>query len=359
MNECAPRVLLVGAYPPPPGGNSVHVERLRALLAPEYDVAVADLYARAAVPGDPPGVLRCRPRSALDVARLFGIFGDPRNAIVHFHVSAMNAFALFGHALVRAVPRSARTILTIHSGSFVAASARAHPLRRATISALIRRFDRVVAVNAEQAAALELLGVPRERIAVIPAFLPAAAGAPPPELVRLRERVARLVVTSGYGVPHYGFTTLLDALDRFGAQSGVGGALFLYHTFDADHLRTLIPRLAAPDRVMFRDRPAAEFAAALPLADVYVRATDRDGDAVAIREAAAAGAKIVASDAVARPVGSLLFRTGDPDSLRAALALAFEDEAAGRVQVDAQDGASRLLALYHELAAPREALALA
>jgi glycosyltransferase involved in cell wall biosynthesis len=350
MRGRATRVLLVGAYPPPPGGNSVHIERLHALLAPLFDVEVADLYAVEPRETDPPGVHRCRPRHPLDLMRAFRVLADPELDIVHVHVAAMNAFVVAGHAIVRTISRSARTILTIHSGSFVRTYAQADPVRRSLIRSLVRRFDRIVAVSDEQRLLIERLGVPAARIAVIPAFLPPLAALPPPELLALRVRSAKLAIASGYGLPYYGFATILDALDGFAPEERVGAAFFLYNSYDAGYVRELERRMKPPLRLLFRDLGAAQFAGALKRADVYVRATDRDGDAVAIREAAAAGVKVVASNAVPRPAGCELFRTGDAASLRFALERAWRDERAGRISADPHS-ADALLALYRDLAA--------
>jgi glycogen synthase len=357
MTQCANRVLLVGAFPPPPGGNSVHVERLAVLLSSAFEVEVLDPYVRTSLKGDPPNVYRCRPRHPLDFSRALRHLSDPGVAIVHVHVSAMNAFALTGHALVKAINRRARKILTIHSGSFERSYVRANRLRRGLMRSLIGSFDRVVVVNEEQRRLLAGIGIPSRAIALIPAFLPPVAGEPPRELVDLRARCRKLVVTSGYGVAHYGFTTLLDALDR--SSAALGAAFFLYNTFDEDYVEGILRRAASSSRVVLRNCSAAEFAGALKLADVYVRATDRDGDAVAIREAAALGARIVASDAVRRPPGCELFTTGDAESLTAALERIWTDERAGRVTIDTGATSDAILGLYRELAAAPAGRAIA
>lgn len=351
MTVCRPRVLLVGAYPPPPGGNSVHIERLSSLLASRYDVAVVDPYSSAPRDSDPPNVYRCKPRHPLDLARALRRLSDPEAAIVHVHVSAMNAFAVSGHALLRAVSRSARKVLTIHSGSFVRSYAAASTLRRNLIRSLLASFDRVVVVNDEQRDLLRHLGIPGQRVAVIPAFLPPSPGTPPAEITALRASCDRLVLASGYGLPHYGFTAVLDALDaldRSDPDGRTGAAFFLYNRYDEDYVETIAQRLT-PLRIVLRDCTAAQFAGALRLADVYVRATDRDGDAVAIREAAACGTKIVASDAVPRPAGCERFRTGDPASLAGALERVRGDVYAGRVAIDVRAGADALFRLYRDL----------
>lgn len=352
MTARRPRVLLVGGYPPPQGGITVHVERLAALLRSAYDVDVLDLHGAERSLGDPPFVHRCRPRHPFDCGRAWARLAQPGIDVVHVHVSAMSAFAIAGPAIMRSIDRSSMKLLTVHSGSFARAQKRAGHLRRALARSLLRSFDRIVVVNDEQREVLGALDVAPERVVVMPAFLPPVCGEPPPELRELRAGCDRLVVASGYGLPYYGFATLLDALEPLDAAQRVGAALFLYGTSDEEYVRALAARLSTARGALFRNRSAAEFVGALALADTYVRATDRDGDAVAIREAAAVGARVVASDAVPRPPGCALFRHGDPDSLRAALRRVWTDERAGRMDHRAPDG-GEILALYREMLATR------
>ncbi len=64
------------------------------------------------------------------------------------------------------------------------------------------------------------------------------------------------------------------------------------------------------DSLLFNTRKGS-FVPVLEASDVFVRPTNTDGDAVSIREALYLGVPAVASDAVERPDGTILFRTRD------------------------------------------------
>jgi glycosyltransferase involved in cell wall biosynthesis len=118
-------------------------------------------------------------------------------------------------------------------------------------------------------------------------------------------------------------------------QAGCSVAICLYNTYDDNYVGELEESASRlPGVTIFRDLSAAEFGSLLALADAYVRATNRDGDAVAIREAAHYGKPVVASDCVVRPDGCRLFRTGDPESLSEALRAVLRDAGAGIVATD-------------------------
>ena len=79
-----------------------------------------------------------------------------------------------------------------------------------------------------------------------------------------------------------------------------------------------------------------------------MRATDRDGDAVAIREASYFGKTVIASDCVERPSGTILFRTGDAESLAGALAQAWQHCGSHERQDNGRSGLEALIEVYDE-----------
>lgn len=343
------RVALIGPYPPPIGGISVHVHRLASLLAAKYEVIVVDPY-RERIDGLDQCVIGCGPLGPGAVAKSVSIVRKKSAEIVHIHVSSMHQFAYGGHVLVSMLPRSARRILTIHSGSFVPDYEAANVLTRALIASLVRRFDLVIAVSAEIEEKLKCCGVPAERICVLPAFIPQESDQVidgSPYLQPLRQGNRKVIVSSGYAIREYGFEVLLGVLaecEELGA--GYSVALCLYNTYDDDYLRELEALIEKVSCVrVFRDLSPAEFSAVLSSADLYVRATRRDGDAVAIREAAHYGKPVLASDCVVRPTGCRIFHTDDHGSLGEALRAELHAPPVG-VEAQGDDTKMRYLNLY-------------
>ena len=126
-----------------------------------------------------------------------------------------------------------------------------------------------------------------------------------------------------------------------------GLLLCAYDTYDEQYMTELAARTSVRCHIV-RDLTPSEFAWILQRAEGYVRATDRDGDAVAIREAAHFGIPVVASDCVERPRATILFKTGDSQSLADALeSLSVTGDSAPAIQ----GGAANLAALqriYHD-----------
>ncbi|GAC1522288.1 MAG: hypothetical protein NVS2B8_03320 [Vulcanimicrobiaceae bacterium] len=310
-------VVIVGSYPPPYGGNSVHVQRLHRALARRFDVEVIDAYGSAE--GRKPGPVMSCGAGARGLVRACLALRRRHPSLVHFHVSGMRRFLWAAVPMLACVRSSVAKVITIHSGSFVPTFREAPPWRRTMLRALLRHFERIIVVNEEQGRFLGTLGIEPRRMSVIPAFLPPIAR----ESARAREALdtlatcRRIVVSSGCGLPYYGFDVLVRAVESLGAAANTGVLLCVYDSCDETYLARIVGRGARCTIV--RNLDAAEFAWILERCDAYVRATDRDGDAVAIREAAFYGKSVVASDCVRRPAGSILFHTGDERSLATAL----------------------------------------
>jgi glycosyltransferase involved in cell wall biosynthesis len=343
------KVAVIGPWPPPAGGVSVHVQRLASLLASVGDVIVVNPYQSVST-GNGQRVVGCGPPGLRSIVRMASVLGQEHADIVHIHVSGMNRFAYGGHLLVSLLPRSVRRMLTIHSGSFVPDFRAAGWLTRKLVTSLVRRFDLLVAVSTEIQTELIECGVRADAIHVLPAFIPPddhAVGAGLAIQAEGTDGNRKRLVTSGYGIRDYGFEVLIQALSQHEElRSTCALTLCLYNTYDESYVREIEQLMAKlPHARMHRDLTPAAFSRVLSEADIYVRATTRDGDAVAIREAAHYKKAIVASDCVIRPEGCQIFRTGDPDALADALISVMNDPQAGRVRGD-DDVRSRYLNLY-------------
>lgn len=320
------KVTIVGAYPPPSGGNSVHIKRLHELLEEKaIDAVVLDPYNAADKSVDSQSVFRFGPIGVFALVTLIRKIRNAKSKILHIHVSAMGKFLFVGPLLLGMTPSATKTIITIHSGSFVNFYNSLSPLKKKLARYVLDGFNQIITVGNEQKSLLVDEGYAHRKIHVIPAYLP-----PKPEkfdaadefLQRVKRENKQLIISSGYGIELYGYERIIQAMkinpaldDRYALL------LCTYNTFDADYLAHLDEQLESISvSHVFRDLKAEEFAYLLKNADIYVRATDRDGDAVAIREANYFGLPVLASDVVKRPEFCHLFNRDKPTELAELLA---------------------------------------
>jgi glycosyltransferase involved in cell wall biosynthesis len=346
------RIVQVGAYPPPYGGVSVHLRRLHEhLLRHGMDSTIIDL---SPVPKQAPGLVHLGwPQTPSYLER------QPR-CLVHFHNFAP------GHA--RAYDRLARrhiTVLSLHNERFGDELRSVGPLRRRLALARLRRVHSIV-VDSERCRDLATaLWGRRADIHLIPEFIPPAV-VPPlahPEILALRARCGYLLASNAWKVSFhrgqdlYGLDLLVELLRRLARERGldVGLACLVPGGGDETYLEALAARVRAAglaERCVILTEPLEEASSLWRLADVVVRATNTDGSSLSVLEALSLGVPVVASDCVARPEGTVLFRTRDADDLTGRVAAVLADlpaHAARARRAAIPDGAALLAALYAEL----------
>jgi glycosyltransferase involved in cell wall biosynthesis len=293
------KLLLVGPYPPPHGGVSVHVRNLRLLMEKSgVECRVLNVEPRAARSEQYIAV-----RNGFDfVAKL------ARHAaagwVFHVHTNGHNAKSW----LVSLVSGLAAQIgpgcrLTLHSGILPAYLCGTRLHRRVIARMACRLYDRIICVNDEIRSALLALGVPEGKLKVREAYLEGAAAAAevPAGLDAWLKTRSPLLATTMFMRPEYGYEVLRDAMRNLRTRHpsigcvvmGIGGASgddALKHAGDVAHDECL---------------------ALISRSDVFVRPTFQDGDSISVREAHALGVPVVASRVGTRPHGTRLFEAGD------------------------------------------------
>ncbi|HEY3447938.1 MAG TPA: glycosyltransferase family 4 protein [Myxococcales bacterium] len=337
-------VLLVGGFPPPHGGISVHVQALfEALRARGRSVRVLDVGS-----GKPPqpGVVPVRSAAALASALAAHAAAG---WLVHVHVSGHTPkswmVALAGSLARR--PFGPAPVLTVHSGlvPLFAAQGRA---QRALVGRVASAYGRVVAVNETVAGALQACGVRASRIAVVPAFAGADLRAEPPAgLAALRFDFAPLVSCAVAPSPIYGLRVLLPALRLASLRRpSLGAALFGPEGTRPGRIEEAAKAGGLSGRVHYLGELGhAGALAVMAASDVFVRPTLADGDALSVREALSLGVPVVASAVGFRPPGVRLFRVGDERGLAEAIEAALVAERPAPVP---PTGLEALLELYGE-----------
>jgi glycosyltransferase involved in cell wall biosynthesis len=320
-------VLLVGPYPPPFGGISVHIKRLVDVLhGAGLRVGVLNHYSSR----DSEFVLGALRKNPFNYA--VSIRRTPAR-VVHYHHSRWIHF--FVVALFRT--KQSRYVVTLHAGDvdqhFPQIASRGAVMRGLTTWAL-RRYDTVVVVNPAVASFLQERRL-HPHVELIPAYIPSEGGegALPyePDDVAFLES-GTLISATAFSVQFlpdgrelYGLDTLVSAfLSVSAASPELRLAIFMARPPSGArperHLAALEARLAEHGlerrvRIFY----GMEFAPSLARSALFVRPTRADGDAVSIREALGAGVPVVASDVVHRPAGVVTFATDDAEVLADAM----------------------------------------
>jgi glycosyltransferase involved in cell wall biosynthesis len=352
-------VALVGPYPPPYGGVSVHIKRLHGRL---QDLAIPSRVYCQPLPASG------REGSIIPVSIRFswkvwlpehGWRCD--SSIVHFHDGWY-----WTPAALAMLWRGKQVVMTFHDQQAGGVKWEDASWLERWLGRRLFRHPRVrwVAVSEEVERQLIEKGVLRARIVVIPAYIPPRSGVGARRLPRHVEDFlgAHRPILSTYawkltvdeqGVDVYGFDLCLEAIRSLKAEHpGIGLVISLPQVSDLRYFQALTRRIAELEiekQVLFFTEPLEDVHLLWQASDVFLRATNTDGDAVTVREALSMGVPVVASDASRRPEGAVLFESRNAVALTAAVRRVLADRqthvrSLGSIQID--DNFPALLNLY-------------
>lgn len=322
-------VVQIGPFPPPHGGVQSNIVAIRAhLRAHGARSSIINITRfRDAVDDDV-----YHPASARALAWLLARL---RCDIVHLHIGGNLTTRLLALGLVCTwIPR-VRAVLTFHSGGFPS-SARGRRMRRSGFAAFVlRRFDRVIAVNDEIAEFFARLGceaacIERIRPDAVPALdIDPAAADPVPHAAR--EFISQhdpVILSVGGLEPEYDVPLQIELLGRVVRRYARAGLVVIgAGSQEAEIERSIAERPWGRHVLLCRDVPHAATLRLIAESRMLLRTTHYDGDSIAVREALHLGTPVIASDNGMRPSGVRLVPPRDLDELDAAVGRVLDEPA--------------------------------
>lgn len=185
-----------------------------------------------------------------------------------------------------------------------------------------------VAVSGLVYSQLRGLGIPENRLATIPSFLPPLdreINASLPDDMQafidnhdpvLSSVAFRLEFHDGEDL--YGADLCIRATQALRERHPkIGFIFFVPDPGDRvylEKLKTMITEHGVGENFMLYDRPVDQLCPLWKQSSIFVRATNTDGDPLSVREALCVGTPVVASDVSPRPAPCVLFRNRDLDN---------------------------------------------
>lgn len=313
-----PDIAIIGSYPPPYGGISVHLKRFVDYLEREEIDYI--LYNTVS--------------SAEKTSRVVSVAKRPASWYLKFllihrckivHLVSVNWFGrmLFGLA---ASLRPGKYVLSIHGRSITVPLTSKKKLRVFATRWLLRRMDAVVACNSDiERDCLEVAGLAKSKVRTIPAFIPPARdqGAKLPDFIlNYIDLHSPIISAIGWiGQVHlghdlYGIDMMVQLIQRLRCDyPRIGLILSVNGGQDVAIQQTVKDcRQSVGDSMLVVTESLKEFTPLAELSDLFLRPTNTDGDAVSIREALFVGTPVVTSNAAPRPEPCVLFANRDMDN---------------------------------------------
>lgn len=341
-------VALLGPVAPPAGGVQSHTTALRQrLLDAGHRVSQVAITRSERVIRDDVYY----PDGPIDVLRIIRKLSAD---IIHIHLGGDFTNRLAALCAALALMPGARSVLTFHSGGFPSSAAGQRASRNTVVGAAIRQLDAVIAVNQEIADLFRRYGVHEDAISVIAphANVDRRMIAPklPLKLESFYQGHSPVFVSVGLLEPEYNLELQIDTLPYMREVWPNAGLVLVGSGSLHSALRDRISASGCSDHIsLIGDMAHDNTLRAISDADVLLRTTSYDGDAVSVREALQLGTKVVASNTGMRPAGVYLMDALTPKSLRVTCerAISFEGSSLpGTLTLPANDELADIVALY-------------
>lgn len=309
------RVGLIGPYPPPRGGVSVHINRLEEALR-EQGVTVTIFDCDRARNSGGRFV-----KKLSKIRWLFQFLICPRVDIFHIHSSLWRDRASI---ILIAKIRKMKTVLTLHS--LRDELDKKHILQSMYVAYAINHADYIIAVGENEKNKLVKQFNCEARLSILPAFIP-----PRRVNLELPEYIFEFIRNHGFiisangsnlnfyqGLDIYGLDMLVELCSWLNREIKVG---FIYclsrvtNTVYYEKIWDRIRELHLEDSFLIVTENF-ELWPILEKSHLFVRPSCTDSYGVSVAEALSLGIPSIASDVCKRPEGSILFKNRNSEDLQ-------------------------------------------
>jgi glycosyltransferase involved in cell wall biosynthesis len=351
------KVALVGPYPPPYGGVSIHVQRLHGQSAANNIISTVFDNTRHVK----------KVRGVLNLSRFWNwprvLFS--RQDIIHVHTTSTHWIipALFYYV---AKLKGASFVISFHSLRYGARDFGIIGSRM--IKKILSSASHCIADSPDIKKGLISLGARTGSISIIPAFLP------PTVYKRTIDEIPREVtdfmashspvITAGafravlyQGVDRYGIDMCIEMCSRLKSDYPDIGVVFcLPDIGDYEYFSKLEQEIKSKNiqgNFYFVKQPVDEVFPIWQKSDIFVRPTSSDADAVSLREALYLKTPSLASDAAPRPAGTVNFKNRDVEDFISRVKMVwdnYDDFKAKAEALEMESGLEDILNIYRGLA---------
>lgn len=305
--------MLIGGYPPPKGGVTIHIKRFYEYCQSRgFPIRIVTTF-NSAPEGD--GIILKGITSAGKLLHLIAVIKNFSGKIVHIHSAQFNKF-IFGGFIILYSARNKIKLLTIHSD--IKTFLRKRNLKYVIIKNILRHFDYIICVNEDQKNFFsDSMHISPDKLIIIPSYIPIQRF--PQEVtqqikdfvVSARSQVDYLVISSGYLTEIYGFDLILNAIKQLNEFRI--GVIFLFYTYeDSTYSLEIKQAIESFEHVWtFRDISSDDFFYLIGNSHLFIRANRKDTYGMVIGDSLALGTPVIASDVCPRHPGTILFESNN------------------------------------------------
>lgn len=309
------KIAIIGPYPPPFGGVSIHIKRLSQLLEEnsiQYEIIDDSKISNKNI--------KNYKNTNYKKLLLELIFKKKSYDILHFNSRNWNFIFMI---LILNRLKSYKIVLTLHS---FRENLDEKDIKTIIIKKVLRKVDHIIAVSNEIQKKLIDFDIDKNKIEVIPAFIPPILNQDKIKNIKnkyFNEHIYTIVSNASkiefYNEQDlYGLDMCIDISDILKREGFKFKFLFvLSEVNNIEYYEKIISVIRKKNlqnvfEVIISNE---EFSYFLASANMFIRATNTDGDSVSIRESLYLEKVTIASDVVARPYGVHIFKNRNINSL--------------------------------------------
>lgn len=310
------RVGLIGPYPPPRGGVSVHIKRLEEVLR-DQEIMVSIFNINSVAKSC--GWIR---RKISHLKWFIKIFHGTSIDILHIHGGTLKeqALIIFIARLYRI-----KTLITFHS--LREDYSKMVFWHRWLLSYIVNNTDYIITAGDNEKDKLVNWFKKKKCLSVIPAFIQ-PKGVETELPLQLRDFISshRLIISANassmdfyQGQDIYGLDMLVELCGRLSLHMDVGFVYCLTRVTDKVYFEKIKCRIKelGIEKAFYIVLDSIEFWLVLKKSHIFIRPTCTDSYGVSIAEALTLGIPSVASNVCKRPEGTILFQTRNSEDLYA------------------------------------------
>mgnify|MGYP001038049607 CR=1 FL=1 len=352
------KIAIIGPYPPPYGGISIHIKRMKNYL--EKNQIECIVYNESRIV-EYKNIINVK---SINSYKKF-IFKIPflKFNALHFHSINLKIRMLLGWYKFL----GKKIILTIHGESLHEQLTKINLIGHYFLLLSLRNIDKIICVNPKTKEELLDFAFNLKKIEIIPAFIPPTPDETDIKQVseffhKIRRKHKFLITANAFRISFYknqdlyGIDLSIELMKRL-INNGYKDIGFIYvipDIGDYDYfakMQNLVKKYNLEDNFHFHTKPVA-YPAVINMCDLFIRPTNTDGYGVSIAEAISLQRPAIASDICKRPEGTILFENRNIEDLyiKTADVINNYEEHRSRIEnIKYEDNAEKILEVYKKV----------
>ncbi len=336
-------------YPPPEGGISRNALAIRDELLRTNNRCSIIAITKSDSVSDEKDVYH--PRTSLELMK---ILAKLQYDVLHIHLGGEVTKRVLAMLAACAFFGRGKSVLTFHSGGY--ALANAESAKKTSLPGYVfRRFSRIIAVNSLMIRMFENFGVRKENLRLVAPFVhqcPDQTVEIPAALKSFAEKHQPFLLSASLLEDTYDLFMQIDAFEKVLEKLPNAGLMIIGSGSLGARLKAAIAGKSYADKIFLTGD--VEHKITLHLinrADILLRTTKFDGDAISVREALFLETPVIATDNKMRPEGVNLIPIGDANALVETIETLSKREKKPKIEKpDDVSNITAVLKIYEEVA---------